>query len=259
MAGARAEIQDAQRRQLEFLEPSQQLVAHALLQRRGGVITRARAIEGLRDGAAIERKASRGSAFKRRISPTTRRWPRSTHPPAIPHARRTSVTRSRAVPAGTVGGRIALTRKPRVFERTAGCQRARASSEDHGEAMGETACRADPATPCTRRASASTLLAPPRFPLRHFQRRARGRGHGRRQRRRIDVRAGFLHQEFDEVRIAGDERAEGAEGLAEGADQHGHVIGTKDRSARSCRGPLAPTTPSPCASSTTSQAFAARA
>ena len=56
MARARAEIEDVQRRQLEFGEALHQLVAHAFLQRRGGVVAGAGAIERLRHGAAIERE-----------------------------------------------------------------------------------------------------------------------------------------------------------------------------------------------------------
>ena len=60
-------------------------------------------------------------------------------------------------------------------------------------------------------------------------------------------------------RIAGDERAEGAEGFAEGADQHGHVVRAQVEVLADCRARELPTTPSPCASSTMSQAPASRA
>ena len=58
--------------------------------------------------------------------------------------------------------------------------------------------------------------------------------------------------------IPGDEGAEGAEGLAERADQHRHGAGSRPNCS-SVPPPRAPSTPSPCASSTTSQACASRA
>ena len=86
------------------------------------------------------------------------------------------------------------------------------------------------------------------------KRRARRRGDARRQRRGVDVGARALQDQFDHVRIAGDEGAEAAEGLAQRADQQRHGAGVEARQLERARARASPSTPRPCASSTSSQA-----
>src|SRR5215469_3774319 len=67
-------------------------------------------------------------------------------------------------------------------------------------------------------------LAPPPLTLRQRKRRAGRGGHRLWQRRRVAIRACLLQQELDERRRARDEGTEGAEGLAERADEHRYLI-----------------------------------
>ncbi len=89
---------------------------------------------------------------------------------------------------------------------------------------------------------------------RHAQRRARGGGHARRQRRGEDVAARALQDQFDHIAPAGDKRAEAAEGLAQRAHQQRHLVAASRPASSRLPRPVAPITPSPCASSTSSQA-----
>ncbi len=66
-------------------------------------------------------------------------------------------------------------------------------------------------------------LAPPCLLAHDAQRTPRRRRDRRRQRGRVDVAARALDQELDDVLVTGDEGAEAAERLAEGADQHRHI------------------------------------
>ena len=147
-----------QRRELELREPLEQLVAHAFLQRRGGVVTGAGAIEGLRDGAAIEREHLGGircvhaASVTREAAINASTWRSS--------CAADKVTRSRAVPAGTVGGRIAVTRKPLSSSALLIASARCASPSDHrtmavpGRESRDTSGRARAGT---ARASASTF------------------------------------------------------------------------------------------------------
>ena len=51
-----------------------------------------------------------------------------------------------------------------------------------------------------------------------------GAGQRRRLTGGVDVRTGELHQGFDQIVTAGNKRTRRAEGFAQGADQHRHVI-----------------------------------
>ena len=73
-------------------------------------------------------------------------------------------------------------------------------------------------------------------------------------RRRVDVSARLLHQQLDQVGIPCRERPEGAERLAEGADEQRDIRRASRPKCSRLPRPVGPITPSPCASSTTSQA-----
>jgi len=70
-------------------------------------------------------------------------------------------------------------------------------------------------------------LAAPALGLRQLERAARGRRHRLWERRGVDVGARRLDQVLDEIGPAGHECAERAEGLAERADEHRHLLGTE--------------------------------
>ncbi len=91
----------------------------------------------------------------------------------------------------------------------------------HGVADREAGVQGQPAEQCCVRQHA---LAPPGLGLGDAQCGACCRGHRRRQGRRVDVGTRALDEQFDEVFTAGDERAEGAEGLAQRAHQDRHVV-----------------------------------
>src|SRR5262245_21572059 len=107
MTGAGAKIEHGSRRDFQLVEPRDELVAHALLQRRRGVVAVAGAVEGTRHGAAIQREDlpriarahARNASARAATSAST--WASS--------CAADSVTRSRAVPCGTVGGLMAVT------------------------------------------------------------------------------------------------------------------------------------------------------
>ncbi|MNN22042.1 hypothetical protein D3C81_1353850 [compost metagenome] len=68
------------------------------------------------------------------------------------------------------------------------------------------------------------MLATPAFPAQQLQALQRRAGHRRRLAGGVDVGAGELDQRLDQLLAAGDEGASGAEGLAEGTDQHRHIF-----------------------------------
>src|SRR4051812_24230340 len=108
MAGPGAEVEHRARVDLELVEPCEQLVADAILQRRGGIVVAAGAIERLRhrvpiDAEDLARIVHAASACRKVLDKAST---------CDSSCAADNVTRSRAVPAGTVGGRIAVTRNP---------------------------------------------------------------------------------------------------------------------------------------------------
>src|SRR5688572_1869376 len=110
VARAGAQIEDGARLHLELPEAVEQFAAHPLLQGGGCVVTAAGAIEGLRHGVPVE---TEDAARIRNVHEADARAsaPISASTCASSCAAE-KVTRRRAVPAGTVGGRMAATRKP---------------------------------------------------------------------------------------------------------------------------------------------------
>ena len=190
MTRAGAEIENRARRDLQFVEPAEQLVAHALLQRRGGVVTGAGAVEGARHGAAIEREESGADPGKfMRPAPARARSP--AHPPALLRAVAEKVTRSRAVPGRH--RRRANRRDEKTLLLRARCSppaRAPASPRTTGTMWWCRGMPADCACASMPRSTQSALetprkrqrlFAPPGLAITDAQRRARRRGHRRRQ------------------------------------------------------------------------------
>ena len=127
-----------------------------------------------------------------------------------------SATRSRDVPGGTVGGRMAVTRKPRAGERVGGLERARlaAAHVRHDRRR----------MPGPQAVDVGAQPGPQRVALggaQHAQRGERGGGVGGARRGGEDVGAGAVDQQVGVPARAGDEPAERAEGLRQRADaQH---------------------------------------
>ena len=146
--------------------------------------------------------------------------------------------RSRAVPSGTVGGRIAGTQRPRSRRPSI---TARASSlgpitsawmavvespSFHGDA------RNTPARPCAQpRDEAVQVIAPPLFGFDQREAGAQGAGQQRRRGRGEDVAAGFLQQPFDQRVITGDKCAGHAGRLAQGGHVEHAARGIRPREA----------------------------
>ena len=140
------------------------------------------------------------------------------------------VTRSRAVPGGTVGGRIACASTPRSSSASAKRHRPALSPTRTG-----TMCVSPPrAKPERARGRAQASRVPPQrrpalgLGVDHVERRARRRDRRRRQPGRVDEAARAVHQQVDERARPGDVRAGAAERLAERA----HVDGDVAPSAR---------------------------
>ena len=144
-----------------------------------------------------------------------------------------NVMRSREVPAGTVGGRIAGTKIPASRSAAPAVERRGLAAEQQRLDRRRSEARAAGPAPRPRRGTARRGRA--RVARRQGssaddpQRGARGRGDGGRQRRRVDVLARALHQRLDQFRGAGDECAERAHRLAERAHEHRHVVAAETR------------------------------
>src|SRR6187551_950391 len=110
MAGTGAEVEYRARLVFEFIEPSQQLAAHAVLQRSRRVVAGTGPIEGAGHRVAIDAEdLSRISQVHATTACVSALDNASTWASSCAAD---NVTRRRAVPWGTVGGRIAVTRKP---------------------------------------------------------------------------------------------------------------------------------------------------
>ena len=162
--------------------------------------------------------------------------------------------RSRALPCGTVGGRIAGTSTPRC-ERRRNAQRLVVGADherlDRGIGRQQPPAQSGHA-PLELIDEPRQQLAPPRFGGDDFETREQRVRQQRRRRGGVDVSPGALHQRFDQVRLAANECAEHAGRLAE----RRHV-----NDARRCDAEMlqhaaagAASTPKPCASSSTSHA-----
>ena len=170
-----------------------------------------------------------------------------------------SVTRSRSVPAGTVGLRMAATQKPRSQQRIG----SRPGSAPHrGSSMGwmgvvdGISVMPRCAAPLRNRAiDASTRSRRQPCCCDHDpQRRARGRGHRRRQCRGEDVAARTLQDQLDDVARARHEGTEACRRPCPACPPAAALVLTSRPASSRLPRPVAPITPRPCASSTSSQA-----
>ena len=158
---------------------------------------------------------------------------------------------------GTVGGRIATTQSPPpANSRSLSAAAALPSITGWMGVVEAAAARRLRRAAAKARGERQHALAPPALRTRDGQRGARGGRDRLRQCGGVDIGARVLQQQLDERRLAGDEGAEAAEGLAQRADQHRYGVAVEAEMLEAPR-PLAPMTPRPCASSTISQACAA--
>ena len=151
--------------------------------------------------------------------------------------------RRRAVPSGTVGGRIAGTSRPRcsrcALQASARCALP-AISGWMGVVDSSSGRPSWPAPAPKPRHQRLHVLAPPGLGPRQAQGGARGLGQRRRQRGGVDVAARVLDQRLDQRLAAGDEGAEAAQRLAQRAHQHRHRVGVQARLLQRCRRRPAP-------------------
>ena len=134
-----------------------------------------------------------------------------------------SVTRSRAVPGATVGGRIAGTYRP--------CSKSAAAAASARSSVPHTNGKMGDGCPGRRRSHEFAQARAQRVAFRgadDVEGGVRGRSVGRRRRGREDVGAGPVLQQLDIARGPGDEAAERAERLGEGPDAQ-HVVIARER------------------------------
>ncbi len=110
--GAGTEIEDGLRVHDEFIEPRNKLAAHPILQGGGRIVAGAGAVEGARHGATVQLEHL--ARIRQVHAPITDARADNKASTCASSWAADSVMRRRAVPAGTVGGRIAVTRKPRA-------------------------------------------------------------------------------------------------------------------------------------------------
>ena len=137
-------------------------------------------------------------------------------------------TRSRAVPCGTVGGRIAGTKMPRSHNVCDSATAAAASPSTSGwiGVVDGSSVHGNAAAPARKRAIVRARRARRACPSRIAASEASDRaGEQRRLRGRVDVRAPGLHQRLDHRGMRGDERARHARGLAERAHVDDALVG----------------------------------
>ena len=142
--------------------------------------------------------------------------------------------RRRDVPLGTVGGRMAGTRKPASRKRREAA-RARSGSPTRIGTIGPSEGRTTGLRPASnspeRAAEVADVLAPPRFLEGDAEGLPRGGGGGGRQGGRVEQGAGAGRQEVDQPPRTGDEAADGAQGLRERPDADRHAVGHPGRRA----------------------------
>ena len=247
LTGAAAQIHDHRGGHADQVQPRQQLLAHPGLQHRGRIVAGAGAIEGRAHRAPIQDEGIR------RLHAAVPGGRRAAAMPASASISAStccsvwaadSVMRSRAEPRGTVGGRIAATQNPAANSCSL-TARARALLAEHHRLDGRERRQQRRCRPAPRRAAgAPPAPAPARGasspPLATASAARAAAATGWRQCRRVDVAARGLQQPLDVVRIAGNEGAEAAKGLAERADEDGHRGAVQIEMFQRSRGPSAP-------------------
>ena len=177
---------------------------------------------------------------------------------SLAYARRVSVMRSRAVPAGTVGGRIAGTQKPRCHSAAASATASAFAPTTSGwiaVVEGSRFHRRSAHPFAEARDQRREMLVARAVAADHGKARGKRLGEQRRRGGGEDVGPRRLDECRDHRRMRGDERAGHARGLAERAhvdDALRREAEVRDRPASGVG--AAPSTPKPCASSTTSHA-----
>ena len=133
-----------------------------------------------------------------------------------------SATRRREVPGGTVGGRMAVTRRPRAEQRVGGLERARLGAA-HVRDDRRRVARAQPVDVGAQPGPQLVALGRAQRPRSAASAAAVSAG---RRRGGEDVGAGAVHEQVGVAPRSGDEPAERAERLRQRADaQHGDIVG----------------------------------